>query len=174
MREIKKLIKKSNLVLQQVFKRLEEINQVNEYQRNIGFVGDQRPFQNDVFPGLNSSFRAFQFDSFILKSNMRDNCCYLRQGISIEIQEFAAWNEENVVLAKTFTNIRRFFDEPDDSLEELGILLVDGVSEETDMFLVADIKYKYVRLPYQNHFVLLPILHHLTVNNVDAEYAINQ
>lgn len=173
MREIKKLLKKPQQILQQLSKRLEEINTINENEIHIGFVGNPQMLRDDVFPGLNSSYKSFQFESFVLKSNLRDSCCYLRSALgeeaSVEIQYFSVHNGEDVVLAKPFLNEQPFFNEPVDSLFELGIKLVDGVMNNIIMYRVADIKFKYVRLPYttrdRTQFVLLPMLHHLTLNN---------
>lgn len=163
MREIRKHVKKPNKVLQQIYNRLEEIEKINDEERNTGFLGNRRPYDSDAFPGCNSSYKAFQFDSFILKDNLQDSCCMLVSGIPIQIVRFALYNGENVIFAKHFLNIRNFFDNPVQSSVHLGILLVDGiVSEEVVMYNISEVDYKLVRLPYKEHFVLQPMLHHLT------------
>lgn len=164
MREIRKLVKKPNKILQQIHNRLEEIEFINDTSRTVGFVGNPQPYDNDFFPGCNSSYRAFQFDSFILKNNLQDSCCMLRSGIPIFIQRFALYNDERVVFARHFSNIRDFFEAPVESGRYLGVLLVDNIisNEELFMYHINEIAYKLVRLPYGQNFVLQPMLHHLT------------
>lgn len=161
MREIRKLIKKPQQILQQLYRRYGEIESINELNRTQGFIGRERHFDNDIFPGLNTSYKGFQFDTFILQTNLQDSCCMLTSGIPVEIQEFSIFNGENVIIVKKFHNIRDFFTEIVSSMDVLGILLVDGVEEDVFMCKQIDVKYKFVRLPYKNCFVLEPILHHL-------------
>lgn len=162
MREVRKLVKKPNRVLQQIHNRLEEIEFINDTNRNVGFVGNPQPYDNDIFPGCNSSYRAFQFDSFILKSNLRDSCCMLHSGIPIIVERFALYNDERVVFARHFFNIRDFFEAPVQSGRYLGIILVDNItSEQLFMHNINEVAYKLVRLPYHEHFVLQPMLHHV-------------
>lgn len=163
MREIRKLVKKPNLILQQIHNRLEEIELVNDTNRKLGFIGNPQRYDNDIFPGCNSSFRAFQFDSFILKNNLQDSCCMLVSGTPIKIERFALYDDERVVFARHFLNVRNFFEAPVQSGMHLGVLLVDGIpSEELFMHNINEIAYKLVRLPYHDNFVLQPMLHHIS------------
>lgn len=161
MREIKKYIRKPNQILQQISKRLEEINVINDIKNPIGFVGRPRAFDSDTFPGCTLSYKGFKFDTFVLKNNLSDSCCMLNNGDAIEVQMFGKINNEQVVFAKKFANLRNFFTYPMESAGGLGILLVDPPTPEQFVFKTEDVKYKFVRLPYDMHFVLIPILHNL-------------
>lgn len=134
----------------------------NERNPVLGVQGAGRPFDSDLFPGCTNSFKAFQFNGFILKSNLADSCCMLSSGVPIQIERFCrAENGDNIVFAKTFLNARDFFTDPVPSTTSLGIYLVDGVSVDEHVFLTSDIVYKLVRLPYKDLWILSPMLHTL-------------
>lgn len=156
------MIKKKNKILQQLSKRLEEMSVANEKKTILGHQGTPRPFNTDLFPGCTNSFKSFQFDAFILKSNLQDSCCMLNSGEAIQIERFCTnGNGDEFVVAKMFLNPRDFFTDPVPSSTVLGILLVDAVSNDEHVFQTSDILYKFVRLPYREFFVLTPMLHHL-------------
>lgn len=166
MREINKHINKTNLILQQLSKRLEEINISNEKkQENLeenGFVGAPRPYDSDLFPGCTTSYKAFKYDAFVLKNNLSDSCCLLNSGQAVEIQHFLKIEDREVIVCKVFRNARDFFTEPIASCAGLGIMLVDGTGDEEIAFDLTEVKYKLVRLPYQQFFVLIPMIHQYT------------
>lgn len=162
-RELKKDIKSPTKILQQMHNRIEEINIVNEINVEIGYVGRQRPrlIDQDIFPGCNSSYRGFKYGSFTIETNIRDSCCLLNSNVPIEVKEFFNYNGEDFIVAKKFVNARDFFTEPLQSSTYLGILLVDPPNAELFYFKREEVKYKFMRLPYKQYFVLIPILHHL-------------
>lgn len=43
--------------------------------------------------------------------------------------------------------------------KQLGEISYDGISTSEELFLEEEVFYKYCRLPYQQVFVLVPILH---------------
>lgn len=133
MREINKNIKKSNLILQQLSKRLEEINFANENDWNganeaNGFIGAPRIYDSDLFPGGTTSYKAFKYNAFILKTSINDNCCLLNSGIAVEIKQFLKIDDREVIVCYRFLNPRIFFTEPIKSYEGLGIMLVNGIN----------------------------------------------
>lgn len=148
MREIKKYIKKPSKPLQQMFNRLAETDIINKNTVYTGFIG--RPWDHDIFPGCNTSYRAFKFNSFILKNNLKDSCCMIA-GIPIEVQGFGRIDNNNVLFAKKFLNQESFFTHPVDSMD-FGIMLVDspGPEDETFIYNVEDVDFKLVRLPYRH------------------------
>lgn len=163
MRELKKHVKKPSKILQQIYNRLEETNVLNQRSVNIGFEG--RNFDSDTFPGCSTSYKSFQFDSFILKANLKDSCCMISGGIPVVIQGFGIINEEKVLFAKKFTKLENFFTEPVHSMINLAVILCDAPSdspeEEIFTYKITDVQYKMIRLPYKTRFVIMPILHYL-------------
>lgn len=162
-RELKKHVKNPTKILQQMNNRIEEIEIINDVNVNIGYIGRARPrlINEDIFPGCNSSYRAFKFGSFILNSKIKDNCCLLNSNIPIEVQGFFDYEGESFIIAKKFVNPRNYYTEPFESMDFMGILLVDPPSDETFYFKTDDVKYKFMRLPDNEFFVLIPLLHHL-------------
>lgn len=161
-RELKKHVKKPSKVLQQIYNRIEEINKINVKNVNVGLIGQARAVDNDIFPGCNSSYKGFQYDSFILKNNLRDSSCFHSSGAPLQIQRFTIVDGSVKIIAKKFLNPRNFFTEPVESLNALGIMLVDTPGDELFMFDREDVKYKFVCLPYEDNFVLIPMLHHIS------------
>lgn len=161
MREIRKYVKKPNKILQQIHNRLFETNFLNVQSVNMGF--GERILDNDVFPGCHTSYKSFKFNSFIIKNNLRDSCCMI-SGVPVEVQGFGIVNNVNVLFAKPFLNLENFFVEPVESMNTLGIMLVDAPAPDDEIFTykVEDVDYKLVRLPYKDRFVIIPMLHHLT------------
>lgn len=163
-RELKKHVKKPSKVLQQIYNRIEEINIINEKNVNVnGLIGVARQVDNDIFPGCNSSYKGFKYGSFILKNNLRDSSCLHSSGVPLQIQWFTRVNGAVKIIAKKFLNPRNFFTEPQESLKDLGIMLVDPPGDELFMFDQQDVKHKFVRLPYRDYnYVLIPMLHHIS------------
>lgn len=169
MREINKNIKKSTQILQQLSKRLEEINFANENDWNganeaNGFIGAPRPYDSDLFPGCTTSYKAFKYNAFILKTKINDNCCLLNSGIAVEIKQFLKIDDREVIVCYRFLNPRNLFTEPIESYEGLNIMLVNGINyeqAEEEVFDLTDVKYKLVRLPYNQYFILQPMLHQM-------------
>lgn len=158
---INRMIKKKNKILQQLSKRLEEMSEANETHSVLGFQGPRRPFNSDLFPGCTNSYKAFKFDTFTLKSNLADSCCMLNSLDPIQIVRFCRDETgSEVVIAKQFQNARDVFAEPVPS-STLGIYMVDCVSDEEHVFPISDIAFKFVKLPYHEFFILIPILHNL-------------
>lgn len=109
-REVKKHVKNHTKILQQINNRLEEIEVINDANVVIGLIGrpTARQIDQDIFPGCNSSYRGFKFGSFVLQTNIKDNCCALNSNIPIEVQGFLKYEGEDYIIAKKFTNPRNW------------------------------------------------------------------
>lgn len=159
-REVKKYTRQPTHILQQVYKRLEETENLNQCNAEmLGFVGETRPIDNDLFPGCNTSYKGFKYNSFLLKTKESDSYCMLHSGDSVQVCGFIENDGENLMLGKVFSNTRSFFEAPVDSASNLGILLVSQPIDEVFVFKTEDVLYKYMRLPYKEEFVLIPLLH---------------
>lgn len=51
------------------------------------------------------------------------------------------------------------YDDPLPSMENLGILLASELSATEEEFLVTSVIHKFFRLPFEDKFVLIPLLH---------------
>lgn len=140
--EINHLSRKPQDILQKLFNRFDEIKNIKNQSRNI-------------YPGTRT--RTYTFDIFKLRSNSRANsCCYLeKENASIMITEIDIPN--NIVRGKRYISRENFFSFPDDS-SCWGIHLVDNLSDKIETFPLNHVTLKYYRLPYENKFVLIPLL----------------
>lgn len=158
MQEMKKLVRKDNKILQQLFKRLSEMNSLNAETRNSGFIF--RNHSNEPFPGCTSSYRGYQFDSFILQSNEKDCYCSVYPNEIIKISQFAEFHGRDVLIGRRFTISDLFFVYPMNS-SDLGIIKVRGLSDQDEIFNIDQVMFKYFILHDVNDIVLVPILHNL-------------
>lgn len=157
MQEIKKIVRKGDQILQQIYNRLAEQQHCNLQRRDCGFVGPSI----EPFPGCTSSFRGYMFDSFILNNNKRDCVCCISPGVAFLISGFGKKNNENVIIGRRYLFPKAFFTRPVNSKKVLGIVVVKHLSPQTEYYPISAVLFKYFRLPYKHQFVLMPLLHQL-------------
>lgn len=98
------------------------------------------------------------FKKFSLKINKKDNYCYLSDGVLFTIYHFCEYNNVNSILGRRFLNYEDFFEHPLKS-SALNIFLVREEAVNYELFPINEIKFKFVHLPYNESFVLIPLLH---------------
>lgn len=161
---LKQLIRKPEKVLQQLHKRIFELTEVEQLIK-AHLNGENGPFGAITNSDSQITHRGYKFDSFILNNNIADSCCCvaLENGdVAVIIDGFGTIDSERVVFASRFDNLVPFYkDEYFDSQEYLGIVIAGSLSTAKEIFPVSKIKYKFFRIPYQNGFLLYPLLHHL-------------
>lgn len=145
LRILKNLLRKNNLALQQFYNRFEEISYVNQLQRSIFSIEDDN---------------AFKFDDFILRPNcLRDGCCMIAPGMPVSITGLRKSGGTTFIRGKRFLQCENFYEIPLPSMEYTGTLLVGNLSQEEEEFPATSVLYKFFRLPFEEKFVLLPLLH---------------
>lgn len=147
LRILKYLIRKNNLALQQFYNRFEEISYVNEIQRSL----TKSTCEDDT---------TFKFDNFILKPNsLCDGCCMMDLGIPLVITGLHMRNGIKTIRGKRYLQCSNFYEDPLPSMEYVGTILAGNLSLEEEEFPASSVLYKFFRLPFQENFVLLPLLH---------------
>lgn len=68
-------------------------------------------------------------------------------------------NELQYVNGYRYLKCEDFYDDPVSSMENMGILLASNLSSIEETFLVDSITRKFFRLPFEDKYVLLPLLH---------------
>lgn len=132
MQYIKKDIRSPTNILQQVYNRMKE---------------------EERFP----TNRKYKFDEFSLSSkNMADSFCYIGD-TPIKIVKINV--ESNSVSGHRCLNINSFFEAPLNSRNCLGIVTYTLLDANVEIFRYSDVKYKFFRIPFNDLFVLIPILH---------------
>lgn len=139
MQFLKKIIKKPNQILQQIFLRL------NERQ-------DLKSLSNQT-----SQFGAFDID---LKKE-KDCFCYSKKAGPIKVMELVRLGDSEAIECMVFRKTENFFDEPVHSFAGLGIVVASDLSSDVVKIEKKDIDFKYFCIPYENKFLLIPLLHHL-------------
>ncbi|KAJ8965376.1 hypothetical protein NQ314_004188 [Rhamnusium bicolor] len=100
------------------------------------------------------------FEKFVLQNRDPDNCCTLLNGtiISIENLIFTIDNQCKI-LARQFLTIADFYKDPCPS-SNIGIYSV-STPGPLEIFDVCEISCKNVKIPFENQFIVFPLLHTL-------------
>jgi hypothetical protein len=159
--ELKRHIRKKTDILQQLHNRLFELQAINQLMETKQFSG---PFQ--PFPGNAKSFQGYKFDEFTIKINDADNCVKIQDGTDefpFLITQIFDNDGTNSVKGHRFSYLEPFRTFPFDTAELLGIYKAKGLEPRLEVYPVAYISLKYVRLPMSNtdEFLLSPMIHHL-------------
>lgn len=136
MQLIKKVVRKPNKILQQIYLRMAEINTVDS-------------------PEIEESNASFT-SNFIKE---KDCYCYIKNRGPCKIVGTGLKSEKQIFLGYLFEKTEIYFDEPVNSVDSLGILVAKQMSESVNVFFEEDISYKYLALPYDDNFILIPLLH---------------
>lgn len=140
MQTLKKKIRKSNQILQQLYNRLQEKN-------------NYEPVQGET----KSSSR--RFSDFVLDFDKEaDSYCLISPDIPIKISGFGKNGNSEYIVGNRCQTTSSFFELPVDS-SLLGIRSYETLSDMPEIFDIAKVQTKFFRIPYQNKFVLIPLLH---------------
>lgn len=135
MQFLKKDIRKPSKLLQQLHKRIAEQEHANRDPPKC------------------------KFDEFTISTKENDCFCLLKPNISFRVIGFKTTNNQRQIYGKRCLNTTPFFKEPVCS-KSFGIIQYSDVSSEEETFFYSDILYKFFRMPFEDKFVLVPILHH--------------
>lgn len=166
LQKLKKLVRKTHLVLPQVIRRLSEENALQLYSINETpprFKLEKERVTDDgiLIPGTtNPQYRVAIFPNFKLTLGVKNSCCKLKCNLIIEIFNFAfsPTLNQNIVIGKKYDITEDFYEKPCKS-SMLGIYYVNNLNNEFNYWLVSDICYKMARFPYKSGFVVFPLLH---------------
>lgn len=140
MRLIKRLLRRPSGYVKQFFNRVEEMR-----------------FAEELEDGIQIESKA---DEFILEANsLRDGCCMVEPGYPLLITNSFTRNGLKVIRGFRFLECRNFYDDPVPSMENMGIILAGKLSTVEEEFPETSIVHKFFRLPFEDDFVLIPLLH---------------
>lgn len=162
------MIRKSEKPLQQIIRRKGEINnlmknKIEKFQSNpkgLHFLQEHMygPLLN--FNKPDSQYKKAVFTNFILKVNSPDNCCGLKDGSIVIIQNFIESNNKQYMIGQKFNKFTDFYTQLCRS-SELGIYLlhIEDLSP-IQSWNVNEISVKYILLHLENEpYVALPLVH---------------
>lgn len=158
LQEIKKNVKCSNKILEQIRNRINERNFLNSQYYSLGLTESTN---DDIFPGC-TNYNSYTYNCQTFKLNNRDRFCFIETESGIVpfiIEKFEIIEGAQVIVGNRYIKEQPFFEEPVDSQIAHNILLVSEISKISEKFYVSEISGKYCRFPFENNFVLIPILH---------------
>lgn len=148
MQILKKMIRKPSQVLQQLVNRIHESEAHN--------ISEKPTMRSKNI----SSTRQRSFGSFVLNNKLRDNHCMLKNGSIVEVKEFDKENKDCFYGYK-YNYMTSFFENPINSMNGLGIVYVQEKDPELSALNLKDVYCKCMRLPYEDGYACIPLLHHL-------------
>jgi hypothetical protein len=131
--------------LQQLDKRIKELNTVNHIMENSEQIGPMRPF-----PGNTRAYHGYKFNQFTIKTTKADSCCHIKattEEFPFLVSSFQEINGIMHVCGQRYINLESFDKTFFDSAEVLGILKGNQLSLQIESYPVSYISFKYVRLP---------------------------
>lgn len=142
MRVIKRLLRRKHGHLKQFFNRIEEMRYADELISNE--KSRDKSIHND----------------FVLKPNcLRDGCCMVEPGYPLLITGVHTRDGVQMVRGYRYLKCNDFYVDPVRSMENMGIILASNLSETEEEFPVTSITHKFFRLPFEDEYVLIPLLH---------------
>lgn len=161
MQTLKKGIRKQEKPLQQLINRTQEQNVANKnkissicwpaYLNNYfngPILNYQQPFQQ---------FKEIKFKTFTLKIFEPDNCCSLKNGSVVCLENIIQTNTESVIIGKEYLTKTNFYTEPCES-SELGIYVVSQLGL-LKSWNINDIASKCLKLSFNEKCIVFPLLH---------------
>lgn len=145
MRLIKRLLRRKHGHIKQFFNRIDEMAYADEIAEELKVEGYNRD------PILNE----YNLEA----GSLSDACCMVEPGHPLLITSTFVHDGVNMIRGHRFLTCRDFYSEPLPSMENMGTILASNLSKNLYEYPVTAITSKFFRLPYQNEYVLIPLLH---------------
>ncbi|KAK4879871.1 hypothetical protein RN001_008017 [Aquatica leii] len=169
--QLKNLIKSPTKPLQQLCRRLTEINfslSDSNFNNSVfegpKFIHNSGPFPDFLFDfNKYTQFKKLYFDNFILSVNSYSDCdsyCLVTKSVVVQIHNVIVGLEssEILIVGKKFSNSTSLYVYPFES-EHLDIYLVSNLSDHYQIWHSKDILAKCLVFPYKNVYASLPLIH---------------
>jgi len=158
LKSIKRLVRKPQLPLQQVIRRLSEIENCQRIPDKVekqASHSDELRRQHLRGPIPPCFKQAVQYSEMVLSkcklnTGQRNGCVMLKNGSVVQIRNFVTTTSENFIIYNKFASSRDFFDYPMKS-SKIDILQVCNLEENLHICTPNDIKHKCVLLPLEDY-----------------------
>lgn len=113
------------------------------------------------YPLKGKQYHSAIFPDFTLSVDLADSTCGLTTGQIIVIQNFIIDRKDNqkYVVGKQFRSLDSFFESPLWDSRQFDIYEVSNLSKNVNVWPASAINMKFVRLPLDDKFVVIPLLH---------------
>lgn len=159
---LKRLVRKPNLALQQVIRRLSEGQNVcpNKPARNSITV--KKPHRNGPVPRQYQGYQQFteiHFPDCYISVHQGDNCIMIGENIGL-VRNILAENEEaeKIIVYENYHTSSNFFTYPLQSMD-LRVKKVSNLSGQLNVSPAFSIVFKCVLLPFHNKHIAFPMIH---------------
>lgn len=165
LQEVKRLVRKSPLPLQQLIRRICEEREAAG-RKHLNPLHEKFPLlQGTHFNGplvnrtSNPQYTKVIYPQFTIALFENANCVQLKNGSICIIENIATSTENTVIIGKQFLEMRDFFTKPYKS-SIVGIYKVSQLSNERQTWNLEDIVHKAMKLPIdENTFYVVILLH---------------
>lgn len=162
MQFLKKLIRKSEKPLQQLSRRYHELQVKQEKNPVSKGLKPVLRYQHHDGPLIEDctepQYKCISTPNFLYKvGNKADNCCGLKGGNIVVLENIAHKNGKCYVIGREFLIKEELFTSPCTS-SYLGIHIVHNLSE-LKIWPADELFNKYYKIPHNNKFVAVPLLH---------------
>lgn len=154
---IKKFLRKSEKLLQQIVNRTVEGRFLNKYKTNLNIQTSQEHFGGLLLPSCkpHPQFKMLTSNNFTLKLNTADSYIQLHSNDIVHIYNIVhSLDNEIVILGKIFLEKKPFFSKPCESTN-FGIFEVDENMSSLKMFQLSEIKCKIFYVPIETNCALI-------------------
>jgi len=159
---LKKMLRKPNQPLQQIIRRLSEKAEIgfkvaNELTTFVKHKHSSGPLPEEFSNYF--QYREVNYNNLVLSTKCGDNCCQTGSKICL-IRNILCDDSglDVTLLVEPYKKRRRFFSKPLDS-SIMNIFRVSELCGQLIAVRLVDVGAKYVRLPCESDFVVIPLLH---------------
>ncbi|XP_047130481.2 uncharacterized protein LOC124810173 [Hydra vulgaris] len=161
--QLKKLVRKPHMPLQQIVRRLGEKRAIQQKQKNES-EHNSTYFKKEHYNGpvvkslkVCAQYKELFTKRWCIKITDGDNCFSLNNGKVIIVQNIVKTAEQSFILYKQFKKLEGFFTYPCCSMK-VDIFKVSCLENELLYCSPTEIKRKYVRLPIDNDYAVIPMM----------------
>ncbi|XP_051787729.1 uncharacterized protein si:dkey-242h9.3 [Erpetoichthys calabaricus] len=162
LRKLKKMVRRPHCPLTQVIRRISELDFLH---LNSDFsIHPQKRFKMQHSDGpvplhfeVVLQFKEVEFNGFVIKVSTGDSCIKIDNKIVI-VQNIIVHEDREYVVCQEYQHKAIFFEYPIDS-SCLGIFVVSKLSPNLHCLPIGSGMLKYVRLPLDDKYLVIPLLH---------------
>lgn len=160
--KLKRLVRGPCSPLTQVMLRLSEMEN-SDYSPDVKQTQNLKKEHTDgplpeCFSQRVRQFKVLAFDGIVVKAKDRDSCIRIDNKF-ILVQNIVEDKGTVYIVGNEYKQVKHFLTYPVDS-KELGIYVVSNLSSSVKCFTFGKNLQRYVRLPFQNKFVVVPLMHY--------------
>lgn len=161
--QLKKMVRGPCNALTQVIRRLSEKDRVDSSPDLCSQTNKAYRLKHEDGPVPQSisgevlQIKVLSMDGIFVKTSRRDSCIKIRNEVVL-VENFFIDGGIEYIAGKEYRCKEPFFVYPVDS-RELGIYKVSNLSKDVKYFQMKESVQKYIRLPYYDDFVVVPLIH---------------